>query len=53
VHLAHAIQTLQKLIDEGQEETTDFCYLDAIKIEYDEYYEIYLKLMKKIWNYRI
>jgi predicted O-methyltransferase YrrM len=47
VRLAPAIETLESMIAEGKENFIDFCYIDAIKTEYDSYYELCLKLMKK------
>lgn len=46
LRLAPALQTLQELLDDGQEESFDFCYVDAVKMEYDQYYELGFQLMK-------
>ena len=41
-----AIDTLQKLIDNGLSNTFDFTFIDADKINYDNYYELCLKLLR-------
>ena len=46
LHLAPAIETLNKLIDEGQTNTFDFAFIDADKRNYDNYYEQALKLIR-------
>ena len=46
LHLAPAIETLEKLIVEGQGSTYDFSFIDADKINYQSYYEYSLTLVK-------
>jgi len=41
-----AIDTLQKLIDNGLSNSFDFAFIDADKINYDNYYELCLKLLR-------
>ena len=46
LHLAPAIETLEKLIEDGQGSTYDFSFIDADKINYQSYYEYSLNLVK-------
>ena len=46
LHLAPAIETLEKLIEDGQGSTYDFSFIDADKINYQSYYEHSLTLVK-------
>ena len=46
LHLAPAIETLEKLIEDGQGSTYDFSFIDADKINYQSYYEYSLTLVK-------
>ena len=47
LNLAPALDTLDRLIDEGNEESFDFAFIDADKSNYDNYYERCLKLVRK------
>jgi len=42
-----AVQTLQKLLDDGAESSFDFIFIDADKQNYIMYYEMALRLLKK------
>ncbi len=46
LHLAPAKETLENLIEDGQECTYDFSFIDADKINYQSYYENSLILVK-------
>ena len=47
LHLAPALETLTHLIDNGQEGTFDFAFIDADKENYGRYYECCLKLIRQ------
>lgn len=46
LHLAPALETLDKLINQGQTNSFDFAFIDADKRNYDNYYEQCLKLIR-------
>lgn len=46
LHIAPALKTLQKLIDNNQAGTFDFAFIDADKINYLRYYEYCLDLVQ-------
>ncbi|HAC65813.1 MAG TPA: SAM-dependent methyltransferase [Cyanothece sp. UBA12306] len=46
LRIAPALETLEKLIAEGQTNTFDFAFIDADKSNYDHYYEQALKLVR-------
>ena len=46
LRIGPAIDTLKMLIDKGMSNTYDFSFIDADKINYDNYYEMCLQLMR-------
>lgn len=46
LHIAPAIETLHRLIAEGQEGSFDFAFIDADKPNYKHYYEAAVKLVR-------
>jgi caffeoyl-CoA O-methyltransferase len=47
LRLGPAAATMEKLLDEGKGGTYDFAFLDADKANYDAYYELALRLVRK------
>ena len=45
--LAPATETLSNLVENGEENTFDFAFIDADKDGYDDYFELCLKLVRK------
>jgi caffeoyl-CoA O-methyltransferase len=46
LRLAPAVETLEKLVQTGQENSFDFAFIDADKPNHDAYYEYCLKLVR-------
>ena len=47
LHIAEAVETLEKLISNGNEGLYDFSFIDADKINYQHYFEQSLTLVRK------
>ena len=45
--LAPALETLQKLLEQGAEASVDFMFIDAVKEEYIEYYQYGYQLLRQ------
>jgi caffeoyl-CoA O-methyltransferase len=46
LHLGPAVDTLQQLVDQGQQNSFDFAFIDADKENYGRYYEYALELVR-------
>merc|ERR1712029_826668 len=47
LEIAPAAETLKKLVDNGEENTFDFAFIDADKSGYDTYFELCLRLLRQ------
>lgn len=46
LHLGPAVETLERFLSQGQQDSFDFMFIDADKSNYDNYYELGLKLVR-------
>jgi caffeoyl-CoA O-methyltransferase len=46
LHLAPAAEILNRLLEQGQHSSYDFAFIDADKENYDQYYELCLRLLR-------
>jgi predicted O-methyltransferase YrrM len=46
LHLGPAVETLKRLVDEGQQNSFDFAFIDADKEPYPTYFELALQLVR-------
>ncbi len=62
LRIAPALSTLNNLLDSGEQESFDLAFIDADKVNYYEYYEMALKLLRPgglilidnvLWNGRV